>query len=622
MKKKVRRKSENNIRSNQSGSITIFLTLIIMSVILLTGSMIDVSRIMVADNKMDSAIRAATKSLMAEYDTDLYGSYGMFGLNLEENSETFTNYMQQNLELSTTPFMEYELVERSTEVAALEGYDLSNNECIQDQINSYMSLKGPVNFGYRTATRAMETIKVLVDTTNTKDKGDKKKLEEIDEIEIKSTNRSDKMENVKEELTEIKGEVEAELNDSNGATNEALENLRDNEQLGLGEVLANASPNDNTDLKTVKGLIEELELIAAEMEEKKADLETELAKDKESRNEQKIERLREELIELEEEFKQKKEELVELKNELVSNASNYEDAEYTSIEELYDSLEQLNTKIEGLHSAVSGENSAIDASNTGELFNSFKLARTAFNDLFAATKEQDVMNSLSDKFLAIEYVLDRFSYATSSVERELSVFKTGEVEYILIGSNIESINLMGVVAKIFLVCFVVDLLDLFLLGLPLWPVAILGSLPYAVYSVQQLLEGEKFVPFNLFLEKKLRLGKEVVENVIKELIGMTYFDFLYLQLCTQDIDVMLPRIGELLRANVNKSYYEENDTLNGAPSLSQYATGIKTKASCKVNLLFLPIFPLEAMNLKGFEGSQYQLNKNYEFAYQDISNEE
>ena len=149
---------------NESGSVTVFFIIIFLCIIMLTGSMIDISRIMVADNKMDSAMRASTKSMMAEYDEKLIGAYGIFANDLETNNKTFAEYLEKNLELSSNAFLDYELLPDTVKVTGNDSTTLANDEVLQSQINSYMEIKAPINSGLRLVTRATEVIKSVIES--------------------------------------------------------------------------------------------------------------------------------------------------------------------------------------------------------------------------------------------------------------------------------------------------------------------------------------------------------------------------------------------------------------------------------------------------------------------------
>lgn len=81
------------IQKSKDGSVTVFLSCIILSLIVFTCTIIDSTRIHVAKIQAERAIRSATNSTMAMYDSQLSLEYGLFAKsnsNLEEDIEYYS----------------------------------------------------------------------------------------------------------------------------------------------------------------------------------------------------------------------------------------------------------------------------------------------------------------------------------------------------------------------------------------------------------------------------------------------------------------------------------------------------------------------------------------------------
>lgn len=82
----------------KKGAITIFMILITTSILTIGGVMIDLGRIILAEYTVASMSETATRSMMANYDADLVGDYGLFAIeDSKDNKEVFTKYLKRNL---------------------------------------------------------------------------------------------------------------------------------------------------------------------------------------------------------------------------------------------------------------------------------------------------------------------------------------------------------------------------------------------------------------------------------------------------------------------------------------------------------------------------------------------
>lgn len=90
-------KKERSIELKK-GAITVFTILITTSILTIGGVMIDLGRIILAEYAVASMSETATRSMMANYDADLVGDYGLFAIeDSKDNKEAFTKYLKRNL---------------------------------------------------------------------------------------------------------------------------------------------------------------------------------------------------------------------------------------------------------------------------------------------------------------------------------------------------------------------------------------------------------------------------------------------------------------------------------------------------------------------------------------------
>lgn len=334
--------------------------------------------------------------------------------------------------------------------------------------------------------------------------------------------------------------------------------------------------------------------ILQQIEEKKQELEDAL--DAEEPNQSLIDSLQREIAALEQEYTQARDRIsaaVEAAKEGSANGQG-EKFELSRLE----NMKELGHEIPGLESASDPPAEDPSGKSLSGKFLEFKNTLQSIAGLDLKSK----VEGLTDTYYMVEYVMDRCTYATSA-DRSISQFKYGEAEYILNGSENQLVNLLASYLKIFVFCYVINTIDLCLTGVPLWPAALIGSLAYTAYTMNTIYTGQKYVPLMLYL-KRCGLSK------LEELIGLRYSDLLYIQLFLKNDDIVLKRVKNLILANIN-----HGDLKNGVKVTELY-TQVVTEAQASVNLLFLPMLPLDDLNVSGFENGRYTIRKTFSFAYQ------
>ncbi len=607
MKKSSQKKSASErAYETERGSVTIFFVIIFLCIIMLTGSMIDLSRIMVADNKLDSAIRASTKSLMAEYNEDLIGSYGIFANQTEEKKQVFFDYLSKNLELSSNGFMDYEILENTAKVMGDDNRTLANDEVLQGQINAYMEAKAPINTGVRAAIRASNVIQSVLNSKYSQDLT-KKKESDIDRLLNKNksyaltTQIGDISKDTPRELSKDVDHLEEELDIIIHNNKQMVVDLKNGVLSDLAggsdefDEMKTVSSDKSALIKFASVEIKKMESYATDILNLKDALEAEYAKEKP--NYERIKRLNQQLRQKEESYEDAQRQ-IELKIDALEAGESYpmhKRLDWNTFNQ-WKGNDKINVTIPGLEANPVTENHDISTVSNGK-----KLITFQENTRHMAKGLE--LPRVGDKYILVEYVMDRYTYATTGTEREQSQFKYGEIEYILNGDDNQGINLLLTFGKIFLFCYTINVLDLCLQGVPLWPVALIGALAYTANSMYTIYSGERYVPFNLLLSKG-------GWNSAKEVVGLGYSDLLYIQLFFANEADLLSRVRRLLMANIN------GGTLNDSSiRASDLYTKVNTEVQVSVNLLFLPMLPLNNFHVNGFQNGRYVITKRHSFEY-------
>lgn len=128
-------------------AISIFMIIITLASVTLSGVFIDLSRILVAKNRVRTATESAVRSTLAGYDEDLNDEWGLFGLN-EENAETeYKKYLRLNLHNSNdegkSSLINYEILDEGTNLTLEQ--PLSDKNVFSDKITEYSKYRAPVS---------------------------------------------------------------------------------------------------------------------------------------------------------------------------------------------------------------------------------------------------------------------------------------------------------------------------------------------------------------------------------------------------------------------------------------------------------------------------------------------
>lgn len=202
-----------------------------------------------------------------------------------------------------------------------------------------------------------------------------------------------------------------------------------------------------------------------------------------------------------------------------------------------------------------------------------------------------------EKMYIVEYIMDKFTYHTSRTERNHYLEK-GEVEYILWGNTNQNLNIAKTLSVIGLLRFAINTVDYFAAGKVPHPVLRL------VYSVGHGLIAAGKDTYELYSGKEICIcpslkGKKLTFN-------MNYSDHLRLFLLLQSVtaeQAQLNNIRQLMQVNIKQLEGREDFRLGNC------GTRVSAKAAVRINLLFLPVFQLDKLKVKGFEGGSYIITK-------------
>jgi hypothetical protein len=133
---------------NNKGGITLFLAIIFMALLVLAGVFIDAARIAVAERNVQSSLNTTVRSVLAGYDKELIGQFGIYGLDGKSEKSVIKadvlKYFQANLKErhKGIKFINYEFNSENITISA--SGNLLTDETYKRQILEYMKYKAPI----------------------------------------------------------------------------------------------------------------------------------------------------------------------------------------------------------------------------------------------------------------------------------------------------------------------------------------------------------------------------------------------------------------------------------------------------------------------------------------------
>lgn len=135
----------NLLLKNNRGSITVFMSIVLSSVFLITGIFTDAARLRLARAQIQRAGKTALLSMLAGYNNSLKDQYGLFGIYADNDSfrDGFEEYFSKNLNLDNQNFL-YDYAVESVELE--QPYNLENRAVFENQIMEFMKYRAPYEF--------------------------------------------------------------------------------------------------------------------------------------------------------------------------------------------------------------------------------------------------------------------------------------------------------------------------------------------------------------------------------------------------------------------------------------------------------------------------------------------
>ncbi|MDR6549695.1 hypothetical protein [Paenibacillus qinlingensis] len=140
----------------ENGAVSVYLILIIVPIFLFQAVLIDFARIKAAEKESESAVQAASRSVMSSFDSDLQkrGLYGMV-LSQENSEQLFSEVFAKNLSSGVTAnafhFIDTKAVDGGMRVTPV--YALASHAIFEGQLLEDMKLKGPIEFSLEIADK-------------------------------------------------------------------------------------------------------------------------------------------------------------------------------------------------------------------------------------------------------------------------------------------------------------------------------------------------------------------------------------------------------------------------------------------------------------------------------------
>ena len=147
---------------SQRGSITVFLSIILAITVFLTGTIVEASRIRIANSQATRALMNAKNSLLAGYDTKLKEYYGLFAIDDIKNNDianTLEFFLRSNLRpfesanetgAITTQGEYWNLFDYTIDgIRTTPHHNLNNSIVLERQIMDFMRFRAPIRAAYR-----------------------------------------------------------------------------------------------------------------------------------------------------------------------------------------------------------------------------------------------------------------------------------------------------------------------------------------------------------------------------------------------------------------------------------------------------------------------------------------
>ncbi|HYE81874.1 MAG TPA: hypothetical protein VEG39_06850 [Clostridia bacterium] len=336
-----------------------------MSILIFAGTVIDIVRIAAADRKVQSALNSSARSVLAGYDKELAGSYGIYGINTASDAvnDDFYRYISVNLKErhEGISFLDIKVDREDVQIQAING--LLDDEAFKKQVQEYMKYRAPITIS-ESLGEQLKNIKLdkKVDFA----KGEKATRDKARELRTKVNEVNSRLEGIKKKVKDLSAEkleeIKKELSEASTASSliygENGEGLLDeyndckedtNNKAEEGECIENQSLEFAYIQENSENLAPGLQSWLVEVN-KTLKIITPLQKELKS--------LEEELSDLKEELSDLKEELSDIKEDNGSSSEEEDDIE-DEIDEVKEDIDNIESKIKDLKLGIEEEMSGL-----------------------------------------------------------------------------------------------------------------------------------------------------------------------------------------------------------------------------------------------------------------------
>lgn len=132
-----------------SGAVTVFLIVVLFSVVLLGGLFIDASRVLLAKRFIRNAADSAARSALSCYDEHLASEYGLFAVDGETAEETFKRYFKTNINLAKNDgFNILKMEAKDESISVTVSSPIIDQETMLESMQEYSKYRVVVNTSY------------------------------------------------------------------------------------------------------------------------------------------------------------------------------------------------------------------------------------------------------------------------------------------------------------------------------------------------------------------------------------------------------------------------------------------------------------------------------------------
>lgn len=142
-----------NFFRNQKGFVTVFVTLMLIPALLISGTAVDIARVYAAKSMVEDANLLAANAALTQYDATLQDIYGLYGImeSDEELASMITEYVtiailgeDYQQEGMGTLQLFANTDDPTVAFSTLDGHTLANAEVIRRQIEEYVKYEAPI----------------------------------------------------------------------------------------------------------------------------------------------------------------------------------------------------------------------------------------------------------------------------------------------------------------------------------------------------------------------------------------------------------------------------------------------------------------------------------------------